>query len=42
MQEKSARMIAGSRKVLAFVLPIIVLVVVILIVYVAWILLRRW
>ena len=35
-------MIARSRKALAIVLPLIVLIVIVLAVYVAWIVLRRW
>ena len=42
MQDRSAQMIAGSRKALAFVLPLIVLIVIALAVYVAWFVLRRW
>ena len=42
MQDRSAQMIARSRKALAFVLPLVVLIVVALAVYVAWLVLRRW
>ena len=42
MQDRSAQMIARSRKALAFVVPLVVLIVVVLAVYVAWIVLRRW
>lgn len=38
IQAKSAQLVAGSRKVFAVVLPIIVL----LIVYLSWLLFRRW
>ena len=34
-------MVAGSRKVLAIVLPLILVLVVVLVVYVGWLMLRR-
>jgi len=42
MQDRSAQMIAGSRKALAFVVPLVVLIVVVLAIYVGWIVLRHW
>ena len=38
IQAKSAQLVAGSRKVFAIVLPIIV----VLVIYLSWILFRRW
>jgi hypothetical protein len=42
MQDRGAQMIARSRKALAFIVPLVVLIVIVLAVYVAWIVLRHW
>lgn len=41
LQAKSTQLVTGSRKVIGFVLALIVVLVILLVVYVGWLILRR-